>query len=126
MEVLDQLIGARQLISKPENWCADHFTKDLPDGLAFCARGAIMTAMGGLHTDDLLACKELENEVPADFRRQISGSCTQDVVALYNNAQGHAATLALFDATIARLKREKIVAEMLVKAVETTPKIEIV
>lgn len=121
MKVLEQLIKARQLITPLENFGIGKFIqKNDSGGFAYCARGAlfqvkkkgIVTANAcAMSTDDREACKELFKGIPVVY--QIYSDT--DSVAVYNNEHGHTATLALFDATIARLKREQIVADLLTK-----------
>jgi hypothetical protein len=135
MDVLKQLIAARELIAKQEGWCTFFLKIETPAGLAFCARGAIQWAIAGCtdprSNSDYPACEELIKDIPEAVLDQYKFTYESpsyyneswfnaswfkaSLIADYNNIQGHAAVLALYDATIARLKREKVVADLLAK-----------
>jgi hypothetical protein len=133
MDVLNQLIKARELITPRKNWTAGILITSGPDP-AYCARGAILTAIGltaGVNSiwsiwcnkfEDLEASEELANDLPKGIPDRCRHCIHPKVGAVveYNNTQGHEATLAMFDITIARLKREKVVADLLQKAKEVT------
>lgn len=117
-DVLSVLTKARALISKPENWCQYVFTQEVEDGItAFCARGAIYTTLE-IDNDfydkhsitDRPYCTELVKTLKGG--RIHSDMNVTDIVAAYNNKNTHAKVLAMFDATIARLKREKTISEL--------------
>jgi hypothetical protein len=123
MDVLDQLVGARKLIANPENWCIGKLSKKQNGVTSYCARGAIICTIHR-HVDtfsqrDINACQELAKDIPDSLKysnRPFSGYNNLIAladVATYNNEHDHKSILALFDTTITRLKREKVVADLL-------------
>ncbi len=124
---LQNLIAARAIIAKEENWCISDRCLRTPRGLAFCALGALEAANGawypnGGHRYSL----NLEREAPAikllasmieEPHYGPSLECAASNVAMYNNCHDHAEVLAWFDRTIAKYdgseRRQKVIDEMI-------------
>lgn len=123
MEGLQNLIAARAIIAKEENWCAGWRCQRRPDGvLAFCALGALEmandkynewgnnTAGFGL-TSEMPAIELLYSTIP---QSPVANPYDKIVsVARHNNQMEHAEVLAWFDRTIAKYdgsaRRQKVI-----------------
>lgn len=121
--VLEVLVAARDLISRPENWCIDHLAKARegwiedplsPAAVQFCARGALFRAGGqedfdyrspvGVAVAWALAIALPDSWKADGYRDQgelIRKLGPQSAIAKYNNDHTHKDILALFDRAIA-------------------------
>lgn len=98
VEGLRVLKAARDLISKPENWCqeiaaadANGEACDFPKAVQFCALGSIYKVC------------------PEKFRRlsrYLDSLVPSDNIAGYNDTHTHAEVLAVFDKAIANLEAQ--------------------
>jgi hypothetical protein len=125
-DVLNVLIKARNLISSKYNWCTDAFSQVVVHNgrtyKAYCARGAIYEALGiesyNAYTNtDEPYCAELFKELPPPYNT-FGKYGTRSRVAAYNNDSEHEGVVAIFDKTIARLKRDKVIKDLLTTKVE--------
>lgn len=117
--ILQTLTQARDLINNKDNWCHNYLLRTY-DGLSqMCARGAILNIVNGSlnrdTTDDLPYCEELAKDIPSNFvfeKFLIEPPTASMLVARYNNRVSHEKVIALFDATIARLKRQQVIDDL--------------
>jgi hypothetical protein len=125
-DVLSVLTKARALIARPENWCVDFFIEHHGSTTAYCARGAIFTALNfneyeydKSSCEDKPYCEELIKALPAPWNKTF-------MVADYNNTHTHEEVLAMFDKTIARLKREATIKELASVKIDAANELETV
>ncbi len=114
-EKIEVLSGARQRISKPENFL-QHILTNGEGG--YCAVGAIanpdaysITSYGFLPLEVQDICKKCLKELSEDLPQEWESDAHSDQsrVVLYNNNHSHAEVLAMFDTTIKRLKQELVI-----------------
>ncbi len=101
------LSAARQRISKPESFIQGRLHNE--NHTAFCARGAIIEEA----PDDTYYTRELAKLLDCVcIPHVIKDNKEFYKVVTYNNSHSHSDVLALFDATITRLKRELVIEDL--------------
>ena len=132
ISMLDELRGARALITKRINWTVKVRQKHLPNGgIAFCALGALDEMIGEdckfVHRDLRPSIQLLAEMIPnSPLGIKIKEECIGGPpgweypwwVSRYNNRSTHAEVLAWFDAAIARQETIESLLEPVVEEIQ--------